>query len=499
MNFSLQSTRMAWSQKAVVALMAYLLILGCQVGAAIAPPATESIPSVQGQATDGATTIPMTVATSTIINTTVPGSIPEISLPRHPFPQHILYAPGTIRPNHRTQAEQDQDVIAFYEHWKASYLMSAGTNGDGRPLYRVSFGSTDPNRTVSEGMGYGMIITTLMAGYDPQAQVYFDGLWLFARLHPSDIDARLMGWQVPVGADGNDSAFDGDADMAYGLLLAEAQWGNSGGIDYRAAASELITAIYQSTIGPQSRLPMLGDWVNPSGNPYNQNTPRSSDFMPAHFRAYGRATGNLGWNQVVDACQEALDDLQANYSPSTGLLPDFIIPVSKSDLTPRPAPPDFLEGPHDGDYYYNALRDPWRIATDALIYNDPISLAQAGRISVWAASAVNGDPTQFKAGYRLDGHSVAGSDYFSTAFVAPLGPAAMTQPSQQVWLNAIYEAVRDTYQDYYEDSLTLLSLLVMTGNYWDPTSMPAGSFRIYLPIVERSSTSLASNRLWPTP
>src|SRR3712207_4963360 len=30
--------------------------------------------------------------------------------PRRPFPQHLAYAPGTIRPNLRTQAEQDDDV-----------------------------------------------------------------------------------------------------------------------------------------------------------------------------------------------------------------------------------------------------------------------------------------------------------------------------------------------------------------------------------------------------
>src|SRR5688572_14521602 len=88
----------------------------------------------------------------------------------YPFPQYLTYAPGTLRPNHRTQAQQDGDVRTFYDHWKASYLKAAGQTGAGHPLYRVSIGSRDPDRTVSEGQGYGMIIVALLAGHEPEAQ-----------------------------------------------------------------------------------------------------------------------------------------------------------------------------------------------------------------------------------------------------------------------------------------------------------------------------------------
>ena len=212
----------------------------------------------------------------------------------------------------------------------------------------------------------------MMAGYDPDAQAIFDGLWYFVRDHPSNIDDRLMAWEVPEDAGGEDSAFDGDADIAYGLLLADAQWGSLGTINYQAEAQQVITAIKQSTIEPDSHLPMLGDWVDPSGSTYNQYTPRSSDFLPAHFRAYGRVTSDPIWTDVITATQNTISSLQANYSPQTGLLPDFIEPVSSIDHTPRPADADFLEGPNDGHYYYNAGRDPWRIGTDALLNNDPV-------------------------------------------------------------------------------------------------------------------------------
>lgn len=411
-----------------------------------------------------------------LVGPAAPGA--AVSSPRFPFPQHRIYAPNTIRPNHLSQTDQDDDVRAFYDYWKGQYLTAAGTTPGGDPLYRIAFGSSAPNVnvTVSEGQGYGMIIVALMAGHDAQAQTYFDGLWRFTRANPSGIDSRLMTWRVPIDGHGNASAFDGDADIAYALLLADKQWGSSGSINYKAEAEQVIAGILESTIGPTSRLPMLGDWVDPNGADHNQYTPRSSDFMPAHFRAYGRATNNPVWSEVISNSQAVITSLQANYSPATGLLPDFVEPISSADHTPRPADPNFLEGVTDGKYNYNAGRDPWRLGTDALLNNDPVSLAQTRRISEWAFTATSGNPQNIQAGYELNGTPLA--NYFTTFFAAPLGVAAMTVPTQQTWLNAIYDAVHNTQEDYYEDSVTLLCLLVMTGNYWDP-SLPA----VFLPVV----------------
>ncbi|NWG75204.1 MAG: hypothetical protein HXY24_11445 [Rubrivivax sp.] len=186
---------------------------------------------------------------------------------------------------------------AFYDYWKERYLKAAGTTPGGAPLYRIAFGSSAPNVnvTVSEGQGYGMIIVALMAGHDAQAQTYFDGLWRFARANPSGIDSRLMTWRVPIDGNGNDSAFDGDADMAYALLLADKQWGSSGSINYKAEAEQVIAGILESTIGPTSRLPMLGDWVDPNGVDYNQYTPAHPILCrPIFAPTAGRPTTSFG-------------------------------------------------------------------------------------------------------------------------------------------------------------------------------------------------------------
>jgi endo-1,4-beta-D-glucanase Y len=379
-----------------------------------------------------------------------------------PFPQHVTYAPNSILPDHRTREQLDDDLRAYYDYWKENYLAEAGMNSDGITMYRVVLGKDEPTRstTVSEGQGYGMMIVPIMAGYDLNAQIIFDGLWAFVDAHRSEIDPRLMDWNVPL-EEGNASAFDGDADIAFGLLLADAQWGSAGRVNYKAEADTMIAGILESTIGPESHLPMLGDWVNVGEAQYNQFTPRSSDFMLVNFRAFANASNDPVWNDVVVQSQNVMTGIQAQYSPVSGLMPDFIV-------NGVPAPANFLEKNTDGAYNYNAGRVPWRVGTDALLYDDAISRDIVQNISHWIEASTNGDPLNIRAGYQLNGSPLPNSDYFTTFFVAPMGVAAMNDPAQQAWLNAIYDSVYDSHIDYYEDSINLLCMMVMSGNFWSP-------------------------------
>lgn len=47
-----------------------------------------------------------------------------------------------------------------------------------------------------------------------------------------------MAWKVNADGSrgGENSAFDGDADIIYGLILADRQWGSQGDINYRQEA-----------------------------------------------------------------------------------------------------------------------------------------------------------------------------------------------------------------------------------------------------------------------
>jgi hypothetical protein len=183
--------------------------------------------------------------------------------------------------------------------------------------------------------------------------------------------------------------------------------------------------------------------------------------MLVNFRAFGNASNDPVWNDVVLQSQNVMTGIQAQYSSVSGLMPDFIV-------NGAPAPANFLEKGTDGAYNYNAGRVPWRVGTDALLHGDPVSRVIVQNISHWIEASTNGDPLNIRAGYQLNGAPLPNSDYFTTFFVAPMGVAAMNDPAQQAWLNAIYDSVYDNHIDYYEDSINLLCMMVMSGNFWSP-------------------------------
>ena len=279
-----------------------------------------------------------------------------------------------------------------------------------------------------------------------------------------------MDWHVPADESSepgdDDSAFDGDADIAYALLLADDQWGSDGAVDYRAAAETVIAGLGASVLGPTSRLPLLGDWVDPGGATFGEYTPRPSDFLPAHFRAF--AAIDPVWSDVVDATQDVIDQVQADHAPETGLWPDFLVPEGRTGLPLAPAPPGWLEDTTDGAWAYNATRVGWRIGVDAAYNANPRSIAAVERISVWARTETGGDPEKLHAGYRLDGTPLPGSDYATSVFVAPMAVAAMSDPGGQAWLDATYGFARTAEEGYFEDTVTLLCLLAVGGNAWQP-------------------------------
>jgi endo-1,4-beta-D-glucanase Y len=391
----------------------------------------------------------------------------------HPFGSHPMpYAPGAITPSHIGQAAQDDAVRAFYDAWKQRYLVQ--TCGAAEFVVEAKVGGG--NLTVSEAHGYGMLLAVLMAGYDPDARTIFDGMVAYRRQHPSMLTPGLMAWNQRTScsdAEGSDSATDGDLDIAYALLMADKQWGSCGAVDYAAEAASVLAGIESGEVDGSGRYLRLGDWTAPDDPHYYQST-RSSDFMPDHLRAFAAASGNPLWTGVLDHTYSVFDALQTSYSPSTGLIPDFIAdPLG----TPAPVAPHFLEGPNDGAYDYNACRDPWRLATDYLVSGDARAKTAVQRITTWIRGATGGDPGQIDSGYQLDGSVSPNADYRSMAFVAPFGVGAMTDAANQTWLNGVWDLVAGTSIDdehYYENTLKLLSMIVMSGNWWAPQAASGG-------------------------
>lgn len=383
--------------------------------------------------------------------------------PRKPFPQHVTYTAGVIKPNHISQKQLDRATLDFYEQWKKRYVKTACGPGQ----YYIWFERKGEKQCVSEGQGYGMIITALMAGADPTAKTTYDGLFNFYKAHRNN-HQYLMAWAQDKNCKSIDksSATDGDMDIAYSLLLADKQWGSKGGIDYLSEAKKMIGAIMKYEINPKTYSIILSDAVEYDSKDYFDT--RTSDFMPDHFKAFEKATGDKRWQKVVDNNYRLFARMENNFSPDAGLVPDFIININKK---PVPAKPYFLESRYDGYYNYNACRVPWRISTDYLTSGDPRAKAINDKINHWIRETTKSNPDNISAGYTLEGNDIKGRYFEALSFIGPFDVSAMVDKKNQQWLNSVWDylvhfKLKD--YDYYDNSIKLLNMIVLSGNYWEP-------------------------------
>jgi hypothetical protein len=410
-----------------------------------------------------------------------------------PFPAHTMYKGTVVKPM-GTQAQLDQATSNFYNQWKARYLKT-GCGGRYVDSGKVEGIGEAPSMTISEAHGYGMIITAMMHGHDPMAKELFDGLHAYAKRFESVNKTGLMAWIVmancmfSTAVTGNlvpDSAADGDLDMAYGYLLAHHQWGSSGAINYFEEARKIIAALKQHEINPETKLIMLGDWADVKADyymarygsgflgPYKTTMrshrefyygTRSSDFMLGHFRAFGPASGDSEWNgAILDKHYELIARIQSMYSMASGLLPDFI---ESTNTGAKPAGPDYLEYVNDDKYAYNACRFPWRLASDYVTSGDARAKTALDKINNFIRTNAGGTAEGIKAGYRLNG--TVNGNYYELAFVAPFGVAALADTANPGWVDSIWKNMTAQQPSvYYGDSIKMISMLVMSGNWWSP-------------------------------
>lgn len=398
------------------------------------------------------------------------------------FPHHSDYAGHYLAPS-VGQASVDEATEDFYNKWKKRYIAV-------EPYYKkavrkyVWYDEAHRNYrtagkkvavTVSEAQGYGMIITATMAGYDPDARATFDALYRFYRAHLSKANkgTSLMAWQQSdngrklVNSGGVCSATDGDIDIAYGLLLADRQWGSSGDIDYKGAALKIIGDIYKYEINHKTYTVQYGDWVKWSSKQSREYTgTRSSDFITAEFRAFAAASGNNGWNKVTARCYSLMSRVNKVYSGRTGLMPDFM--YMKKNGKYRPELKYKRESALDGGYGYNACRDPWRIGTDYLVSGSSRARYQTSLLNRWIRKKTGGDPSKIRAGYTLKGKIRAG--YSDMCFTAPFLVAAVCDTSgtagAQKWVDSLWnEIVSAGTTNYYNDTIKLLTMITAGGNF----------------------------------
>jgi hypothetical protein len=228
--------------------------------------------------------------------------------------------------------------------------------------------------------------------------------------------------------------------------------------------------ILDHEVNPKLKNLMPGDWA---GGRDTRHT-RPSDFMTDHLLAFAAADPQNAsrWAKAYATVAQAVNDQFTHGSEATGLMPDF---MAREVSLWVPTPGKYLETRHDGDFSYNACRTPWRLAMSWILQGRSEVLAAQKQQAMWIRTLTGGVPNKIRAGYFvLNGvNGEAYVHYDDLAFTAPMAVNAMLGGAEgQAWMNSLWDSLTGgdypPVVDYYGDSLRLLSLLVVSGNWWQP-------------------------------
>jgi endo-1,4-beta-D-glucanase Y len=382
------------------------------------------------------------------------GPTPATAGVNFPFPQNRQSQLCTYPKYHNS------DVVAAYQRWKTDTVTATGA-GNHLRVQRPEDTGVNTLSTVSEGIGYGMVIAVYM-----NDQTLFDGLWQYEQLWLGM--NGLMDWRIAAnGTDrlGTGAATDADEDMAWALLMADRQWGGSGtlGDTYLNIAKKQIGLIYTNEI-------YMAKLVKPGDTWGDWTTVNASYFAPAYYRAFATASGNSGWNDVVKTSYDTLANTlnTANGNSNNGLVPAW----ATSDGVPNAAV--FMNMPAaPTNYQYDSCRTPFRIGLDYCMNSEMRAQLYVSKTSQFFSGI---GAKNIVDGYQLNGtpepQSTSGQ---SAAFVGPAAVGAMSFASYLGFIQDAYDAVATQNLlvggKYYDESWTVLSLLMLTGNFVDYTAV----------------------------
>lgn len=246
--------------------------------------------------------------------------------------------------------------------------MLAGLYNDYKKKYwEESTGRTiDTERndiTTSEGQSY-----TMLRAVWSSDQATFDKTWEWTQKHLQRDDNNLFAWkwgEKPDGSygileaeGGNNTATDGDADIALALLMAGGRWQQQQYVD---EAKKIIPEIWKEEVATINGTPYLtsNNLENKSERPAVINP---SYFAPYAYREFAKVDKSHDWMKLVDSSYElinrSLED-PLNSPTSAGLPPDWLLMNQQTGAISAPATEDLTT-----QYSFDAMRTPWRLALD---------------------------------------------------------------------------------------------------------------------------------------
>lgn len=343
------------------------------------------------------------------------------------------------------------DAKNAYEIWKEARLEDCGEG-----VFRVRWDNDRPDATISQGIGYGMLLT--VAHGDRNA---FNGLWKY---YQASMNERgLMHW-LRHGCDAHretkysdypdDAASDADLDVAMALILADCKWG---GEEYASSARVLLEAIRDNELIVEDGRTLLlaGDntwFVGMGGGCLNP-----SYSAPGYYRYFAEFVSDEPdkemWRALAKDTYALLTSVQA---PETGLVPNWSNALGESaECASTFACADEFGG--------DAARTSYHVATDYLWYGKSDAREFLHRATSWAKDEVGIENLQVN--YLLDGEeSDCESHGDRTASVGSFANGAVGFDQETV--NAFARELKKlSPDDEPEQGLKALYLLQLSGQF----------------------------------
>jgi endo-1,4-beta-D-glucanase Y len=360
-----------------------------------------------------------------------------------------------------------EDAQVAYDQWKQELVTSDGAGGF-RRVRRPDNESGGTDTTVSEGIGYGMILAVFM-----DDQSLFDDLWKYSQTH---LDGKgLMIWLIQAdgqpgvedsgsGRRASGSATDADEDMAWALAQAAQKWGGNGSLNdsYANIARAMMGRMLGSELDTRFNLFNAGDsW----GETFAWNP---SYFAPSEYRTFAKldTEHTETWNGLIDKGYEVL---AASQDKSTGLVPAW------SDASGAPNAPSGMPT----HYQYDSARVPFRIALDYCDNGESRAQAILAKLTTFF-SGIGAD--KIVDGYELNGtpkaENTSPEGVQSALFVGAAGVGAMSTTNQD-FIDGVYLRLVEQPDElmlpksrYFNLSWKVFTLLMMSGNLFDYTQHP---------------------------
>lgn len=378
------------------------------------------------------------------------------SATKYPFPYFAQYPNGTKASWSPTAAQTT--IQEKFADWKKNYYETC-SNGKGARIkwmdYKAdgSFGCTQDGGecTVSEGIGYGMLIVVYMDNSVNNTKTMFDNLWKYYKSFPDN--KGLMNWKIK-GCDNaveTGAATDAELDVALALAMAYKQWGDA---SYLSDLKTLLGKMWDNEVDGGKLLKPGSQF----GSPYNP-----SYFSLGALKVFAEVDPGHDWNAVAS---NSIALILKNQNRTTGL---------NSDWCNNNGDPQNYNNTGTDKFGFDAVRTPWRVALGYLWFGGNSEKAMLTKINTWIRSVAGTGWTKMKAEWKLDGS--ASASYSNALYKGAFAMTGVVTPADSTWLAAGAKSISSHGMDYYfNDSWQVIYLLTLAGNFqnfWGPVA-PVG-------------------------